>query len=106
MTGPGLPGARPSRRGTSGLPPGSGFRRGVSFSEGSVHVSLHRSLSLVWLLVAPIVVRPALAAGAPQGPDTGQKAPPVEALVERALAQAPSLAARRARVDAAQAAVR
>jgi len=70
-----------------------------------VYASLRRSLSLL-LVITPLAARLALAAGPPQAPGPAQKAPPVEALVERALARAPSLAARRARVEAAQAAVR
>jgi len=69
-----------------------------------VYALLHRAVVLTCLaLVSP----PALASGAPQSGGGGAQptAPPVDALVERALARAPSLAARHARVDAARAAI-
>jgi outer membrane protein TolC len=61
---------------------------------------------LCFLVVAPVSAPASSVAQESPAAALQAAAPPVEALVERALARAPSLAARRARVDAAQAAVR
>jgi len=71
-----------------------------------VHTLLNRSLVLCFLVVAPVSAPASSAAQQSPAAAPQAAAPPVEALVERALARAPSLAARRARVDAAQAVVR
>lgn len=61
------------------------------------------------LLLAVVVVAASdagIATAQQSSPPPATPAPPVEALVERALSRAPSLAARRARVEAAQASLR
>ncbi len=70
--------------------------------------TITRAIFFSCVLLAVLVARPAVTRAQQAATDQAPAAPapPVESLVERALARAPSLAARRARVDAAQLALR
>jgi len=75
----------------------------VSVAFGRAECTARRRVSaLVGVVLASVWMSPATACGQDASADP---APPVEALVARALERAPSLAARRARLEAANAAV-